>query len=346
MQWLSENRIKIDPPKKPKKITGTRFASIMGRNKWSTPFEIWCAVTRTYEKPFEDTKYTLAGKAIEPKQAEFIAKEFFWQNVITPAHVFGENYFQRTRGDFFPNDDILGGMWDYLFSSKDGKSTAVLEMKTTKRIEDWKDDVPEYYALQASLYAYLLGLDDVYMVCTVLTEKDYDDPEAFVCTKDNTFTRHFKVSERYPDMDRRVQFAREWWYEHVVGGISPKYDEKKDAEILKVLRSNSLNPTTDIAELVAEAEDLKSKIDTHKAVIADCEERYKTVTGMLKEHMQKSMRPGDKYVTLEGQNTTFVLTKKSTTKVDTSALKADGLYEKYAVTSESVALTTKAKENN
>ena len=51
-----------------KKITGTRFAAIMGLNKWTTPFNAWCAITRTYEEPFEDTIYTVAGKTIEPKQ--------------------------------------------------------------------------------------------------------------------------------------------------------------------------------------------------------------------------------------------------------------------------------------
>ena len=42
MEWLKDNRIKIVPPKKPKKITATRFATILGLNPWSTPFEMWC----------------------------------------------------------------------------------------------------------------------------------------------------------------------------------------------------------------------------------------------------------------------------------------------------------------
>ena len=49
MEWLDGQRIQVVPPKKPKKLTGTRFASVLGLNRWSTPFEIWCACTRTYE---------------------------------------------------------------------------------------------------------------------------------------------------------------------------------------------------------------------------------------------------------------------------------------------------------
>ena len=179
MKWNEDKTITITPPAKPKKITGTRFAAIMGLNKWTSPFNAWCAITRTYEEPFEDTIYTIAGKTIEPKQAEYMKTAYFMSNLITPTDVYGEDYFKKTWGDFFRDIPIFGGMWDYLLVDKEGKPQTVLEMKTTKRSEDWVEDVPEYYALQAALYAYLLGVDDVIMVCSVLGEKDYDDPAAY-----------------------------------------------------------------------------------------------------------------------------------------------------------------------
>lgn len=75
MEWL-DNKIQIVPPKRPKKLTATRFATILGLNPWSTPFEVWCEITRTYQKPFEDTIYTIAGKTIEPKQAEYMKNTY------------------------------------------------------------------------------------------------------------------------------------------------------------------------------------------------------------------------------------------------------------------------------
>ena len=63
MEWLKNNQIKITPPARPKKLTATRFAAIFGLNAWSTPFEAWCEITRTYEKPFEETKYTKAERS-------------------------------------------------------------------------------------------------------------------------------------------------------------------------------------------------------------------------------------------------------------------------------------------
>lgn len=58
MEWLEGNKIKVVPPKRPKKLTATRFATVLGLNPWSTPFEVWCEITRTYQKPFEETIYT------------------------------------------------------------------------------------------------------------------------------------------------------------------------------------------------------------------------------------------------------------------------------------------------
>ena len=343
IEWLEGNRIKVAPPKCPKKITGTRFAAIMGLNPYATPFKVWCAITRTYEEPFVDTIYTRAGKVIEPKQAEFIQKEYFWTKVIAPTDVYGEDFFKTTRGDFFHENKVLGGMWDYLFQSNLGHISGVIECKTTKRAEDWVEDVPEYYALQAALYAWLLDVDDVYMVPTFLAPEDYKDPAVFVCDHSNTTTKHFKVSERYPDMWEKVEYAYAWWHDHVESGISPPYDEKLDADILKVLRENSVNPDSDIKALIAEAETLKGKLDAHAAEVADLEKRYKTVTGMIKEFAVGQFRPSDTKVSIDGGEYEWSVSKSTSEKADLNALKADGLL-KYITQSDTYRISIKKKE--
>lgn len=344
MEWLDGNKIQIIPPKRPKKLTGTRFATILGLNPWSTPFEIWCEVTRTYQKPFEDTIYTIAGKTIEPKQAEYMKQTYFMSNLVTPTDIWGKDYFRQTYGDFFKESPVLGGMWDYLLYGKDGKPTTVLEMKTSKRVEDWKDDIPEYYALQAALYAYLLGVDEVIMVASFLEPKDYDAPEKFVCSGENTITRPFKVSERYPDFEKKyVKPALKWWKDFVESGISPAFDERKDAEILKALRTNNLSPETDMAALVKEAEDLK---DTMERILAhegipDMEKRYKVVTDMIKKAAIAQFRDGDKKVSIAGSAYNWEVSRTSTTKIDKDAMKADGILAKYTTTEDSYRISPK-----
>lgn len=343
MEWLDGNKIQIIPPKRPKKLTGTRFATILGLNPWSTPFEIWCEVTRTYQKPFEDTIYTIAGKTIEPKQAEYMKQTYFMSNLVTPTDIWGKDYFRQTYGDFFRESPVLGGMWDYLLYGKDGKPTTVLEMKTSKRVEDWKDDIPEYYALQAALYAYLLGVDEVIMVASFLEPKDYDAPEKFVCSGENTITRPFKVSERYPDFEKKyVKPALKWWKDYVESGISPAFDERKDAEILKALRTNNLSPETDMAALVKEAEDLKAKLDAHAAEVAEDEKRYKVVTDMIKKAAIAQFRDGDKKVSITGSAYNWEVSRTSTSKIDKDAMKADGILAKYTTTEDSYRISPKA----
>lgn len=340
IKWLEGNRIQIAPPTKTKKISGTRFATILGLNPWSTPFEMWCAITKTYEKPFEDTIYTIAGKTIEPKQADYMESSYA-MDLIRPKDIWGEDYFNKTWGDFFPENKHLGGMWDYLAKNENGKVDTVLEMKTSKRVEDWEKDIPEYYALQAALYAYLKGVDNVIMVASFLEPKDYEHPEKYKPSAKNTITVEFKVSERYPDFKDKVAKVEKWWADYVDTGISPVYDEKKDAEILKALRTNSLSPETDITALVKEAEGLKAEIDKVESSISDKEKRLKQINDIIKDHAIGQFREGDKKVEVKGSTYCWTVSRSSTTSIDKDALKADGLLEKYSKKTDSYRLSVK-----
>lgn len=341
MNWNSDNTITVAEPKRPLKITATRFATILGLNPWSTPFEVWCEIMRTYKKPFEDTIYTIAGKTIEPKQAEYLRKNYLMEDIVSPTDMYGKDYFKKMRGDFFPDTKYFGGMWDYL-RIKDGEIRVVVECKTTSRVEDWKDDVPEYYALQAALYAYLLGVDRVIMVASFLTDEDYAKPEDYECSVENTILVNFKVSERYPDFEKRyVVPAVKWWNAHVKTGISPQYDEKKDGEILKILRTNTVTPDTDLEDLVAEAEELKEKLDRQAAEMEEDGKRYNVLTDMIKEMLVANFRDGDKKVAFAGRNYSWEVSRTVTTKIDKKKMEADGILEQYSTAEESYRLSTK-----
>ena len=293
---------------------------------------MWCAITKTYEVPFEDTVYTIAGKTIEPKQAAYM-KNSYGMDLISPEDRYGEDYFKKTWGDFFPESQHLGGMWDYLGKNEDGKVDTVLEMKTTKRAEDWQEDVPEYYALQAALYAYLLGVDNVVMVASFLGEKDYENPGEFIPSVENTIAVEFSLSERYPDFAQKVEQVEKWWADYVDTGISPVFDEKKDAEILKALRTNTIDTTSiDIGSMIAEAEQLKAEVDEVEKSIKSKTDRLDTLNKAIKEHAIKQFRDGDKKVELKGNNYQFSISRsepKSKAVYNDDAMKSDGVYEKY-----------------
>lgn len=330
IEWNTDNTVSLIPvPKRPRKLTGTRFASALGYNAWSTPFQTWCEITGAYRKPFEETKYTAAGKAIEPKQIEFTRSEWLFSDLIDPTMEYGENFFDKTHGNFF-NDRVFGGMWDAIRRDEDGNVTMVLECKTTKRVQDWEDDIPEYYALQAALYAWLLDCDQVMMVVSFLQDDDYEHPEDFVCTDDNTAFIDFKVSERYPTFyNDYIEPAREWYDEYVYGGVSPEFDENKDAEYLTPMRNASLNPASDVDALLNELAALQHDIDAVESAIKDKTKRVKNIKSQLKALCQENI--GDnKTATLKNDKVTCTLTRNTNRVVDEDALKWDGLFEDYS----------------
>ena len=341
MREFVDNHIVLDTlPKKPKKLTGTRFASILGLDKWNTPFKTWCAITKTYEDPFTDNKYTIAGKTIEPKIIEYLNKSYFLNSVKSPTDIYGKDYFKKTFGDFFPDEDIFGGMWDALVID-DGEISAVIEIKTTKRAEDWADGkAPIHYSLQAALYAHLLGIDNVVMVAAFLEDEDYEHPENFVPSVDNTIVDDFSLSERFPKFKDLIANACYWWCEHVKTGISPDFDEKKDADILKILRTNTISANTDIMDILAEAEQLTEEIAEVEATIADKEARLKELKELIKEYGSRQFREGDTKVSFKTERYEWSIGKSKTTSIDKKALKNDGLLEKYQIVSETFKLNS------
>ncbi|WP_165170623.1 YqaJ viral recombinase family protein [Adlercreutzia sp. ZJ242] len=348
LQWNKDNTISIEPPKRPKKMTGTRFASVLGLNRWSTPFQMWCDITKAYVEPFEDTVYTLAGKAIEPKQIEYMREAYgMADDLIDPHDVWGSDPFKKTYGNFYTHP-VFGGMWDALLVDESwdktaeglvGHTEAVLEFKTTKRAEDWEDDVPEYYALQAALYAWLLDCDDVIMVVSFLEGPDYDHPEGYVPDAGNTATREFKVSERYPRfLEDYVNPAIDWWNAHVETGESPAFDEDADKDYLKAMRTVSLNPDTDVNALIEELDDLQAKVDENSARIKKEEKRIKVIKDQLKKYAQEQIGDLDTCTFSHGR-VTCKLARIKSLKVDERAMKKDGVYDKYAKAAESSRFT-------
>ena len=328
MNFLQDNRIQVDPPKKPKKCTATRFATILGLNAWSSPFSAWCEITRTYEAPFEDTIYTKAGKVIEPKIIDYLNKVMF-MDIKSPTDVYGADYFKKTWGDFFPDHKELGGMWDALGDD------FVVEIKTTKRAEDWSIDVPIYYKLQACLYAYLLGFDNVIVTASFLEDKDYANPEDFEPSYKNTKIYEFKLSEAFPTFkETYIEPALKFWRDHVETGISPEFDEKRDAEILKVLRKNIVElEDKEIEKLISEGDKLYDQIEKAEAKIEEKKKRLKEIDDQVKKYMSGQFRDGDKKVEIPGKKYNWTLTKSERNSLDSTALKTDlpdvfGKYQK------------------
>ena len=340
-------------PRNLKKLTAGRFAKVLGENPWGTPFQAWCEIMRCKVPPFEDNKYTIAGKAIEPKLIEF-ARESVSPYIQSP-----EDYFmcddakQFMNYEFFEND-LFGGMWDALAFTKPDITCespvhpiAVVECKTTSRAQDWLNGVPPHYAAQGLLYAKLLGVENVYFPVAFLEPEDYDDPESFECTDENSRVYAMNVNDsfgEYENIDSAMDFAVAWWDAFIGNDISPMYDEKYDAEYLACLRQVEISDIVlpdDFEGLLKALHDIDGKIETVKEEIGlnDLEKQRKKINSQV-QAMVKEQLSG-----IEGKDaldTTYYVFKTSPTrKVDYKKLEEDGLLDVYVTTTQTIRTNKK-----
>lgn len=338
MRWQN-GRLIITPTKKPKKITGTRFASILGKDRWNSPFKTWCAISRVYEEPFEGNKYTEAGKVLEPKVIQYLRDNVFFSqtDVVSAEDVYGENPFKKTWGDFFKDDPIFGGMWDSYIKSGD-TAVAVIEIKATKRAEDWINGAPENYALQGKLYAYKMGCKKVFMVAVILNDEDYDDIENVKVTSDNLIITEVEVDDEFIKM---VDEAKAWWDKHVVGGVSPLPDRSRDKEILDAIGATNID--SDELTLLEELEQVQEELDALEAEYASKYKKQKALTEELKAELKAKMGETDTKATVTGKYE-WTMTRGVTKGLDKARLEADGLLDKYQTEKESFTLRKKKVE--
>ena len=367
MEWrYSKDGSKIElingEPIRKLKMTGTRLAGVLGLNPWSTPFQMWCEITKSAKPPFEDTKYTLAGKAIEPKQIQWTKKQID-NMVLSPEEFFGNRY-KEVRYDFYPDSRIFGGMWDAKRINSLGKTTDIFEYKTTKRAEDWVKHPPVYYLVQVLEYAYLEGCNRVHLVVSFLEDDDYNHPENYAVSDDNTQIFTYKVDSTYINLDdgnittyrdgvnsftifELIDIAHGWYNNHIKTGISPEFDEKKDKEYLDILRTATPQNDMGGSDLVARANHLIREIESIKerTSLNLLEKELKACEKGIKDDLSQMMGLNDTKAVL-GNYTLSKTTKESIT-LDEDRMKADGIYEKYAIyeTKETLTLRKKKEEN-
>ena len=340
MEWrYSEDHKHIELEKKPtrfKYITGTRFASCLGLNPYSTPFQIFCECTKLVTPPFEETIYTKAGRTIEPKQREYISKKF--PNIVSPEDYFGE-IFDKVRWNFFKDEDKpFAGCWDAVSTKDNHRDIAmVVEFKTASDPRKWNNNqIPVYYLLQGGLYAKLLGLDRVLFVASFLDKLDYAHPEDFVPNEDNTIMLVKKLNEIVIEKDGQLftiddlfEQAKDFWETYVKTGVSPEFDEVKDKEYLDIIRTSKPINDTSLESLCDSAKELVDNIEKLKdsTGITSMEKELKTIEASIKQGLMDSLKDGETKATCKQYKLSGTTTMKFNEKL--FAEKHPNTYDKF-----------------
>lgn len=351
MEWTySTDRKRIvlpnGKPKKLKKITGHRFSSVLGLNKYQTPFGAWCEITGLAKLPFEDNKYTIAGKTIEPKQIAY-AKTLF-PNILSCKEYYGNAFNDYQYSNYKDLNSIFDGVRDFV-STKDDMRTIVMdgECKTSSKPQEWDNNqVPLDYLCQGMLYAYLDKLDRILYVASFLQEIDYAHPENYKVTKDNTKLVVKKLQEcyieidgEYKNIDKLIEQAEEWWEKYISTGVSPEFDPVKDKEYLDIIRSSKPTEDNELIDVCNNAIALAQTIKELKQTsgIDVLEKELKKIEDDIKNKMI------DNDLDICGK---YTLKRTIKTKFDEKSFseKEPKLYEKYSSTSTSYTLTKNLKE--
>ncbi len=342
---IKDNHIELEKLGEVKKITGTRLATILGLNAWSTAFEAWCDMTKLYAKPFEDSIYTIAGKTIEPMIIKYLNNQVFPGRVVDPETYFGKD-FTKMRFDFWPKEPIFGGMWDALIvNKKTGAPKAVIEIKTTKRAEDWQTDIPLYYKIQAMLYAKLLNVTQVVFAVAFLDESIYEDPTKFVASAKTVKVIQFDLDDTL--ISNYMADAIEWHQKFVNNLMSPDFDEKKDAEILKELRTNRVEATESIDDYLATLDEVRPILDANEREMKPYADRLKAAEDGLKKELEAKFTDQDNTVAIKSGLYEFRVNRsiKDETSFNEIKFKKDhpDLYAEYLITTAKATIRKQIK---
>lgn len=350
MDWKfnpEKTRVVLDaPPRNTLRLTATRLGSVLDMNTWQTAFSAWCEITKVYKRPFEDTKYTLAGKAIEPIIIDYL-RDYFETGVVDPVEFYGNRY-KEMKYNFYPDIKVFGGMWDAKVINLKRDTVAVIEIKTSSRPQDWVDGVPDEKLAQALMYGHLEGARTTYVVVAFLEDDDYAHPELFVPEEGknmkvipfDTETTQVMFHGEPCTISELMEYAKQWWDAYVKTGISPDFDEDRDAEILKELRTQRPDEIEcSLGQLIIALEGLQSEVERARIKVGlnVIEKQLDDAKKALKREMEKLLDPDSETLVIGS----WQLAKTVVESVDKDKLIEDGLYDAYKKTSVSMRLTQK-----
>ena len=233
-----------------KKITGSRLASILGLNSFTTPVKAWAIMTNIFKDEMDPTLLE-TGIIIEPKIKKYVEKKL---NIhyLTYDPI-------KVKFDIFNDNDIFGGIPDgepieltgkinydlgpmleiktssydaFVFKNeknvlklmKDSNNIPLVKVKN-KKYESWfnedKINIPTEYAYQLGLYMFLRKINNGLFAVSFIEKQYYANPNAFIPNEKNTYLINFKINNT-DSFSKKIDLAREWYQKYILTGISPE----------------------------------------------------------------------------------------------------------------------------
>ncbi len=256
--FIKDNRIHLSKEffksNKTKKITGSRLATVLGLDSFSSPVKAWAIMNNIYFETM-DSIYSDTGNVVEPKINKYVSDLLDTKfKVYNPFEI---------KWDAFPENKIFGGIPDgepidennkFLYPEK-----RMLEIKTTSidsflfkkvgnsfvlqkdqtglpivktkagNLKKWFDEnnqiiISKQYLMQLGLYCYLRNITKGFFAVAFLNVEDYLNPQ-----KVNINERRVELADFDLNLEdfktKYIDTATKWYEDYILTGISPEFSE-------------------------------------------------------------------------------------------------------------------------
>lgn len=245
-EWLADRR---------KGIGGSDVATILGLNKWKSPYQLWLEKTGQINLEESDSEPAYWGNVLE----EVVAREFCertGKKVRRRNQVFEHEEYPFLRANI--DRDVVG-------------ENALLECKTANQFlaKDWDgEEIPTSYLCQVQHYMNVMNYDHAYIAVLIGGQK-------FIW-------KRIERDQKIIDMitERLVEF----WESNVLGGTEPPIDGSKAASDFLNERyadqgTEEITLSESFDELIRYLNEMKDSEKIIKEEIAKLENQIKSELG-------------------------------------------------------------------
>lgn len=211
------------------KVSGTSMAGILGVSPFNTPFQMACSLLGLAREDISGNPAVKVGIALEEPIIRYAEKVYPQYGAFCTA----EEVYEKRVGDHDSwvsdfEDDVFAGHVDGIVFKDDG-SDYILEIKTSRNLESWKDGVPEYYRLQVSLYDHFITKKGkAYVVLGMVDENTYKDVNNWMPNSKTVAMFEMTVPE---DFEETLSKVRGWYDTYIAQGITPDYDPNNPGDV-------------------------------------------------------------------------------------------------------------------
>ena len=211
------------------KVSGTSMAGILGVSPFNTPFQMACALLGLAREDISGNPAVKVGIALEEPIIRYAEKVYPQYGTFCTA----EEVYEKRIGDHDSwvsdfEDEVFAGHVDGIVFKDDG-SDYILEIKTSRNLESWKEGVPEYYRLQVSLYDHFITKKGkAYVVLGMVDENTYKDVNNWMPNSKTVAMFEMTVPE---DFEETLSKVRGWYDTYIAQGITPDYDPSNPGDV-------------------------------------------------------------------------------------------------------------------